>query len=171
MDKNTNYSTLVLMILKEIRLDRGIHQGAIADRIGKTPSAWTKIENGQSILTFDVLVGACSVLQFHFSQVTGLMEKLIPILNSNGYYFQINPLNDEDNDLLSFINQYYKSSGYESLKLRPFDRVSVESFSNPFSFSSNPTIVRYCCEPAFKEWMDNGAKGEPPLYVWPSFSI
>lgn len=58
--RNSNFSTLVLLTLKDYRLERNIHQGLLAQAIGKTPSAWTKIENGQSPLTVDGLMGLVS---------------------------------------------------------------------------------------------------------------
>lgn len=167
MDSNANCSTLALIILKEIRLDRNIHQGIIADRIGKTPSAWAKIENGQSSLSFDVMVGACSALQIHPSFVLSLIDKLVPMFGPNRFYFQVGILNHEEDDLLRLTQAYFNSKGYEALKGRMFDRVSIESLSmhNPFSFTSTPTIVRYCCEPKFKEWVDNGAEGTYPAEI------
>ncbi|EOB3574481.1 helix-turn-helix domain-containing protein [Vibrio vulnificus] len=164
MDSNANFSTLAIMILKEIRMDRHIHQGVIADRIGKTPSAWAKIENGQSSLTFDVMVGACSALQVHPSVVLSLIDKLVPMFGPNRFYFQVGMLNHEEDDLLRLTQSYFNSKGYEVLRTRVFDRVSIESLStnNPFGFTSTPTIVRYCCEQEFKNWVDEGALGEYP---------
>ncbi|HAS6997436.1 hypothetical protein BBM50_03665 [Vibrio parahaemolyticus] len=161
-DKNANFSTLSLIILKEIRLDRGIHQGVIADRIGKSPSAWTKIENGQSSLTFDVLIGACSALQIHPSHVTALIDKLIPLFAPYKFYFQVGTLSYEEDDLLRLASEYFNSKGYDELRTRPYERSSIENLGSPFGFTSTPTIVRYCCEPEFKEWIDNGAEGAAP---------
>lgn len=164
MESNANFSTLALMILKEIRMDRNVHQGVIADRIGKTPSAWTKIENGQSSLTLDVMIGACSALQIHPSAVLSMIDKLIPMFGPNRFYFQVGMLNHEEDDLLRLTQSYFNSKGYDELKRRFSDRVSIESLSvnNPFGFTATPTIVRYCCEPAFKEWVDDGANGVYP---------
>ena len=44
---NSNLSTLFLMTLKDIRLERGVHQGVISQQVGKTPSAWTKVETAK----------------------------------------------------------------------------------------------------------------------------
>lgn len=164
MDKNTNYSTLTLMIIREFRVNKGVHQGLIADRIGKTPSAWTKIENGKSALTFDVLIGACSVLGIHPSQVTALMDKLIPKFTVSKFYFQVGTITEEEDDLLSLISQYFNSKGYQKLKEgNNFEYTSIESFGSPFGFAAEPTIVRYCCEPDYKEWIDGGAEGFSPI--------
>lgn len=58
---------------------------------------------------------------------------------------------------------YYSSSGYEALKSRPFERVSVSVVGSPFDQNAIPTVVRYCCDQGFREWIDNGA---PPIWQY-----
>ena len=156
--KSSSFSTLILLILKEIRLERSIHQGALAQSIGKTPNAWTKIENGETTLTTDVLFGACAVLELSPSFVIDLVEKLVPIFNQHGFYFQTYPLGAQEDDLLRLILEYFKTPGYEALKSRPIERISVTSISNPFNRNILPNSVRYCCDPNYKEWIDKGAR-------------
>ncbi len=149
------FSTLLVLILKDIRLDRNIHQAHIAQTIGKTPSAWAKIESGQSPLSMDNFFGACIALAIHPSQVMQMAERLIPIFNRYQWYFQSTSPGEED-DLLPLIQEYYASSGYESLKNRPLERTNMLAFSSYFS-SAEPTVVHYCCIEQAKEWIDSGA--------------
>lgn len=155
---NSSFSTLLLLVLKEIRLERGVHQGLLAQHVAKTPSAWTKIENGQSPLTTDALFGACAALQIQPSYVLTLVERLVPIFNNAGCYFHTSTLGDAEDDLLKLILKYFSSAGYEALRSRPFDRVSVTSVGNLFFPSVIPTVVQYCCDPDFRKWVDNGAQ-------------
>lgn len=150
------------MVMKELRLERGIHQGTVAAHVGKSPNAWTKIENGQTGLTFDVMIGACAALQIHPSYLIELTEKLVPLLGSAGFFFHNGSAGNDENDLLPLMLEYFDSSGYESLKSRLFDRVSIHQLSGPFGSTAVPTIVRYCSDPNFKEWVDNGAQGNVP---------
>ncbi|WP_139832803.1 helix-turn-helix transcriptional regulator [Pseudomonas sp. B5(2017)] len=154
------FSTLLALILKDIRLERNVHQAHIAQAIGKTPSAWGKIESAQSPLQMDSFFGACYALAMHPSQVMQVAERLVPIFNRYNWYFQSAHLGDED-ELVPLLQQYYASSGYESLKNRPLQRISILSFSSYFS-SPEPTVVSYCCIPQAKEWIDNGALPTPP---------
>jgi transcriptional regulator with XRE-family HTH domain len=154
---NSSFSTLLLLVLKEIRLERGVHQGHLAQHIGKTPSAWTKIENGQSPLTTDALFGACAALQIQPSYVHTLVERLVPIFNNAGCYFQTSMLGEAEDDLLKLVLKYFNSPGYEALRSRPSDRVSITAVGNLFSPNIIPTVVCYCCYPNFREWVDNGA--------------
>lgn len=161
MQHHASFSSLLLLTLKEIRLERGIHQGYVAQIAGKTPSAWAKIESGQSPLTMDTFFGACSALTLQPSFVITLAERLVPVFNRHGWYFQSSQLGDED-ELLPLILSYFASSGYESLKNRPFDRVSLMALGSVFSPLIDPTVVQYCCIPGAKEWIDNGAMPSTP---------
>ncbi|HCG7758330.1 helix-turn-helix domain-containing protein [Vibrio parahaemolyticus] len=163
MNKNANFSTLAIMVLKEIRLERGIHQGTVAASIGKNPNAWTKIENGQTSLTFDVMIGACSALKIHPTEFMKLTEKLVPLFSSAGFFLHHGSAGNDENDLLPLMLEYFNSSGYESIKSKFFDRVSITQLSGPFGSTAVPTIVRYCTDPSFKKWIDEGAEGNVPV--------
>jgi transcriptional regulator with XRE-family HTH domain len=160
---NSSLSTLVLLVLKEIRLDRGVHQGHLAKHVGKTPSGWTKIENGQSPLTTDALFGACEALQVQPSYVMNIVERLGPIFNSAGCYFQTSSMAESEDDLLKYMLIYFNSAGYDALRLRDYIRVSVTAVGNVFLPYVIPTVVRYCCEPIYREWIDSGAQANEPL--------
>ena len=154
------FSTLLALILKDIRLERNVHQAFIAQAIGKTPSAWGKIESSQSPLQMDSFFGACYALAMHPSQVMQVAERLIPIFNRYNWYFQSAHLGDED-ELVPLLQKYYASSGYEALKNRPLERVSIAAFSSYFN-SAEPTVVQYCSLEQTRAWIDNGAVAGNP---------
>lgn len=160
IQRTSCFSTVLVLILKDVRLERNIHQAHIAQAIGKTPSAWAKIESGQSPLQMDAFFGACFALAMHPSQVMQVAERLVPIFNRYNWYFQSAHLGDED-ELLPLIQDYYASSGYEALKNRPMERVSLLGFSSYFS-SAEPTVVHYCSIQKAKEWLDSGAPAANP---------
>lgn len=160
LSKNSCFSTIHLMIIKELRLERGVHQGVLAQAAGKTPNAWTKIENGQSVLTVDALFGAFTALNITPVNFMSLVENLIPEFNRYGYYFFPGTISQDEDNLLPLMLRYFNSKGFEALRNRPFERVSISSMG--FSFGGGipvtPTAVRYCCDEAYRNWVDNGAK-------------
>ena len=156
---NSNFSTLHLLVLKELRFERNVHQGVIAQVAGKSPSAWNKVENGQSALTVDTFFGACNALQMSPSGVLNIVERLIPIFNANQVFFHASPLESGEDGLLPLVLSYFNSKGFEALRINPFSgRASVLNLSNPFSAPIIPTVVSYCIDPKFKEWVDAGAQ-------------
>lgn len=163
---SSNFSTLALIILKENRIEKGIHQGYIAQQLGKSPSAWTKIENGQSQLSLDILMGACQALQILPSHVLDLVQRLSYSFNQRGYFFQYG-IDSKEDDLLPKVIEYFNSDGYSKItRSTPSGEtpqwVSVLSLVNAYFFYNIPSIVRYCTECNYKQWFDNGANGIAP---------
>ena len=61
--KITKFTTILLLILKECRLERNIHQAVIADGMGKSANAFTKIETGSTALQMDTFLSYCKTLK------------------------------------------------------------------------------------------------------------
>jgi len=158
MQRNSSRFTLLLLALREIRLDNNIHLGQLAHATGKTPKEWESIETGKSPLTLQVFTNAAYGLFQQPSHVMWLAEQLANKFISHGWYFQPGPLGNED-DLLPLIGKYFTSAGYEALMRRPNDRMSVTALTQG-NIWAEPTIVRYCCVQGFREWVDAGAQPE-----------
>jgi len=155
---NSNFSTLHLLVLKELRFDRNIHQGVIAQAAGKSPSAWNKIENGQSALTTDAFFGACSALQMNPSLVIGIVERLVQIFNAYKVFFHPATLEASEDELLPLVLAYFNSKGFESLRSNPFSgRISVSTITSLYSSQFTPTVVAYCTDEKYRKWIDEGA--------------
>lgn len=162
MQRNSSLSTLLLLVLREIRLDNSIHPGVLAHFTGKTPKEWESIEAGKSPLTLQLLTDASHGVSQPPSHVMSVAEQLMQIFNRHGWFFQTTPLGKDD-ELLPLINSYFGSKGYEALRARPIDRISVNLLNMGMGmggYHSDPTIVRYCCDPDFKSWIDDGAQPE-----------
>lgn len=157
---NSNFSTVVLLTLKELRLERNIHQGAFAQGFGKTPSAWNKIENGQSSLSIDAFYSACATMGLSAPYVMSIIDKLIFIFNRNGFFFLTTALEEGKDDLLQLIRSYYNSKGYEKLKSPPLMQIiNISTLNNPYSTNAMealPTIIQYCCDPKYRQRLDDG---------------
>lgn len=156
MQCNSSLPTLLLLALREIRLEKGIHPGQLAHFTGKTPKEWASIETGKNPFTLQVFTSACHGLLVAPSYVMSLAEQLAQLFNRHNWYFQLAHLGKED-DLLPLIDNYFASKGYEALRARFNARVSVTTVATGNHWPE-PTIVRYCCEPGFKDWVDNGAE-------------
>ena len=73
--KFTSLSSITLLVLKELRLERNIHQAQLAEICDKTPSAWTKIETGKTPLTMEVFFRVCNGLAVSPSAVLATAER------------------------------------------------------------------------------------------------
>ena len=161
MEKNSNFSTLALLIIKDARFSHQIHQGLIAQKFGKTPSDWTKIENGQTQLTVDFLYGACNALLLSPVNVMYLIECLAFSFRQHKFFFHYGS-NDKD-DLLPLILDFFNKAHTNLINNRHtsgyLDTLTLLQSSGGYVI---PSIVRYCTDPKYKEWADNGAEGFPP---------
>lgn len=155
MHRNSSMSTLLLLTLREIRLEEGIHPGQLAHFTGKTPKEWASIETGQTPLTLQVLTCASRALSLQSSYVMLVAEQMAQVFIQYGWYLQAGHLGKED-DLLPLMNEYFASTGYKALRERPSERISVRATSLGLLWDE-PSVIQYCCLPAFKEWVDSGA--------------
>ena len=79
----TTYSCICAALLREVRMERGIHQAQVVDWIGETPSAWTKVKAGKSPLWFESFVRVCNSMLVAPSLVMTTAERYVALISSN----------------------------------------------------------------------------------------
>lgn len=151
----TCISSLAPLLLKEVRIERGIHQAVIADRMGKTPSAWAKIETGKNSLGMDTLFSACIALMIPASAVIASVERHANLLTNNGWCVLNNGLpSDEKDSLLTEAEQYYSSPGFKRRAQTPFSFYSLSALNSPIQSHDGALSVidvfRYVLDKDFK---------------------
>ena len=114
-EKVTSLTTISLILLKETRLERGIHQAQLAEKCNKTPSAWGKIETGKTTFTMEMFYCVCSALNTPPSAVMAATERYANLFIQNGWAVLNSQLESEDL-LLNEAQEYYRSEGF---KVRP----------------------------------------------------
>ena len=168
----TSYSSILLLILKEIRLERGIHQAVYAQMANKTPNMWSKIENGHSPLTMDTFLNICTCLGVSPSVVMATTERYVSYLTSSLYsdgvsdrWAVLNALNVEEDDLLKLSRYYYESPGF---KVRPLNR-NATALNTLIYLANAPAIVLevflYCKNKKFRSEQDNPVQPLPPITI------
>jgi len=109
----TTLASVILIILKELRLERNMHQAQLAEACDKTPSAWTKIELGKSPLSMEIFFRACNTLQVSPSSVLATAERHSALLSQNNWWIMSKQLSFDDDDLLKNAQEYYSSDSYK----------------------------------------------------------
>ena len=109
----TTLSSVILLILKELRLERNMHQAQVAEACDKTPSAWTKIELGKSPLSMEIFFRVCNILQGSASSVLATAESHSTLLSQNKWWIMSKQLDFDDDDLLQKAQEYYSSENYK----------------------------------------------------------
>jgi len=153
--KFTTLSSITLLVLKELRLERNCHQAQLAEICDKTPSAWTKIETGKSPLTMEILFRVCNGLSVPPSAVLSVTERYAALLSQNYWGVMSKQLDFNEDSLLKEAHEYYSSCGFRS-RSRFFNSECNVSILNGPIYSQdgavNPAdVFLYVLSPDFKE--------------------
>ncbi|MFT7682544.1 MAG: transcriptional regulator with XRE-family HTH domain [Moritella dasanensis] len=105
--KVTSYPAILAILLKEIRLERNIHQAQLAEYIGISPAGLAKVEHGKSTLTMTTFLRACSVLGIAASSVMATAERYTQHFLNNGWAVLAEPQKFENDELLQQANIFY----------------------------------------------------------------
>jgi transcriptional regulator with XRE-family HTH domain len=129
--KVTSFLSITLLLLKELRLERNVHQAQVAEGCGKTPSSWTKIETGKAQFSMENFFKVCRVLSVTPSSVLTTAERYAALLSQNGWAVLTQQLEFGDDLLLNDAQDYYLTSGYRN-------RVLPQSWSQNISVLNGP---------------------------------
>lgn len=85
--KRTTLTTIVVMLLREHRLVRGIGMPHLSEMLGYPDglSAWSKIECGKRALKLQTMWAASQALSLQASQIIDQAEKMSIVLACNGW--------------------------------------------------------------------------------------
>lgn len=127
-DHATCFNSLTLLVLKEIRLEKGIQSAQIAEQTGRSPSTWAKIETGKSAFPMDSLFQASRALWTPPSAVIATAERYAAFLGQSSWAVLNSPLSAEEDDLLQIAQRYYESPGFKRRFQPAFGHVGFNGF-------------------------------------------
>lgn len=150
----TSISSICVVLLREVRAERGIHQAQVADWIGKTPSAWTKVEAGKSPLPLETFVRVCNSMQVMPSAVMATAERYAALLSQKaGWAVLTSELDFDQDGLLCQAQEYWSSPGCRNVITNRWNFTSV--LSGP-TYNSDQTInlaavFQFAVDPVFRD--------------------
>lgn len=107
---STSFLTIVMVVIKEIRLERNIHAAHIADFLVMQPSEYLKIENRAKDTNMAILSLICQYLHLPFSTVLAAAERYAMVFSGNDW--QVHPGNDPWSDDLEILSKkFYQQEG------------------------------------------------------------
>lgn len=163
-DLNSEYTpvtclnSLTLIILKELRAEQGLLQAVVADKLGMTGSAWSKIESGKNSLAVDLLFNVCRVLNASPAVVLASVERHFAILSGSGWCILSNSVPEKDS-LLHFSEQFYNLATTRNRMHFPFRNVGVLQSPVPGPYGA------YVLSDLFQFVRDEGSKMQEPIYA------
>lgn len=169
-EKNiTTLTSICVVILREVRAERGIHQAQVADWIGKTPSAWTKVEAGKSPLQFETFVRVCYSMQVMPSAVMATAERYAALFNNSGWGVLNTELDVSEDNLLSNAQDYWASPGCRNAIQNRWGLMSV--LNGPtYNFDQSVSIAavfQFVLDPDFKNMQLNFSPSTASVAQYP----
>lgn len=168
-EKNQNITTITsicVILLREVRTERNIHQAQVADWIGKTPSAWTKVEAGKSPLQFETFIRVCNSMQVAPSAVMAAAERYAALLSQSGWAILTSELSLDEDELMASAQKYWSSLGHRSQQ--------ATSWGNYISVLNGPiynmdrsitlaAVFQFALDPSFRDIHLNTVSTAPSL--------
>lgn len=150
--KITTLTSICIILLREVRTERGIHQAQIADWIGKTPSSWTKVEAGKSPLQFETFLRVCNSMNVMPSAVMATAERYAALLSSQNSGWVVIASEPDEDALLHLAQEYWASPGCRNVTSNRWNFTSV--LNGPI-YNQNQTITlaavfQFALDPAFR---------------------
>lgn len=144
--------TIVTCVLKELRLEDGLHQTRMADLCNKSASAWAKIELGKTALSMGDFFKACDVLGVESFEVLEVVEDYADYLYKNDWDICEGSL-DEGDDLLVMMGDFYGSDAFKKRLSRR--RFSIMETRLGRRTNKIVDVMRFAAESDFREVVIN----------------
>lgn len=146
-------ASICVILLREVRTERNYHQAQIADWIGKTPSAWTKVEAGKSPLQFETFLRVCSSLQVTPSSVLATAERYAALLSQHGWAILTSEDALAEDQLIRQAQHYWSSPGGRH---QAATRIMFSSVLNGPTYNFDGTVslapvFQFALDPQFRE--------------------
>ncbi|MBI0018139.1 helix-turn-helix transcriptional regulator [Commensalibacter sp. W8133] len=164
--KLTSMETITLLILKEIRLERQMHQAEVAERCGKTASAWSKIENGENSLSLYLFFQVCYALNVapwivintteHYASMMSNYHTMMSNYHTNKWCILLGNLENNSNDLLKLSSKYYssplfKNKLYTSNLVNHLFTLNIPIYNGYYDYTRMIDVFRYALDPTFRD--------------------
>lgn len=154
-NKLTNFTTILLLILKECRLERNVHQAIFAEMLGKSPSTINKVESGSAALQMDMFLSYCRVMSISSSSVFATAERYTALFQSQGWNVATQSIETNEDLLLNEAAEYYASAHYKQRMNYPF----FTTLNGPVYYSNGQVngleVFMFALFPVIKEQMLN----------------
>lgn len=108
-EKSTSFHTICRLLLRELRQERNVQQAQIGQLLGRSSSSWSKVETGDTPLTLDHLLTACTACQVWPSDLLLTAQNYMTLLVQHGWYVAAHgtALPNEEDRLSMGANEYY----------------------------------------------------------------
>jgi len=110
--KITSYYSIIAVLLRELRVQRGLQKAQFADFIAKPTSAWEDIESGKKRLDFDTLLRVCRGIFVSPGQILQTADGYDAFLRAQGWAVVMTDVGSALTDgLMKRAKEYWDTHG------------------------------------------------------------
>lgn len=154
-EKSTSFHTVCRLLLKEIRIEKGVTQAHISQLLGRaSTSSWSKVESGETPLTLDHILTVCTACQTWPSALFLTAQNYMSVFTQNGWYVAAHgsTLVKEDDALGIAADQYYSLSSSSKVQTPNLGRFQVLQTPWPYpGFYAPLDVFRWALD---QHWRD-----------------
>ena len=159
-EKSTSYHTICRLLLRELRQERTVQQALISQLLGRaSTSSWSKVEAGETPLTLEHLLTACTACQVGLVNFFQTVENYAQLLRQYGWYVAAygSPLSTDEDLLSREANDYY-STMPRVVQQPGFARFPVLVTPFPYANAVAPLeVFRWAIDPEWKNSVQLGS--------------
>lgn len=85
MQAGATYAALVGAVISELRSEKGISQGKLAEGVGIGQSAWSRIEKGGAVMSVDQLARAANTIGVTPSEIVQRADNTVRQMRAQGF--------------------------------------------------------------------------------------
>lgn len=138
-------------------MERSLHQAQIADWLGKTPSAWTKVEAGKSPLSLEMFLRACAMLDVSPSAVMATAERYKAAISNPLHPASLSVVFSElppsEDALMKAAQEYWASPGCRMSQVtrQPFQSILNGPTYNPYGMLLLAPVFLFALDSNFRD--------------------
>ncbi|TXT39950.1 MAG: XRE family transcriptional regulator [Comamonadaceae bacterium] len=153
-EKSTSFHTVCRLLLRELRQERGVQQAQISQLLGRaSTSSWSKVETGETPLTLDHLLTACTACQVWPSDLFLTAQNYMSLLTQSGWYAAAHGTAlSKDDDQLGLAAEAYYAFIASKAQTPSWGRFQVLQTPWPYSGVCVPLdVFRWALDPNWRE--------------------
>ncbi|WP_343668592.1 helix-turn-helix transcriptional regulator [Paraburkholderia heleia] len=108
--KITTYHSICAVVLRELRVQRSMHQAQVADHFSKPPTVWQDVESGKKKIDLETLLRVCRGMFVAPGLIMQIADAYEQFIRSYGWSVVVTDLAGAD-ALIKLANDYWKSPG------------------------------------------------------------
>jgi transcriptional regulator with XRE-family HTH domain len=165
-EKSTSYYTIIRILLRELRIERKVHQAQICQLLGITGitgSTWSKVESGEIQLTLEHVLTACFACHVLPSELFQTAQNYQNLLCNHGWYVAAHgsALPKEEDKLSIDANAYYSFIYKNSFKRSWLPCYEVLQTPWPsFNTCAPLDVFRWILDPVWRNQQENSLQNQ-----------